>query len=251
METAKELYDAGGEADECPTYMVIYETLHNICKEQRSIVDNGVDLRVLSSAFGALPRLTEVCLSFCEAIQGDGLLSILTSDMTVAEDSYEYHVRVISDALHSARNGGVAIHTISLMGFNLPYYDTWDVPDLSSLAESLRKLLEPVPVLRLIYSKSPLALLSYCALDLSRLDMCHIVTEYNALRDFLEINKKTICSIGFHEVKTSGPSHLRSKLSELSSSMLCEMLEVPQSTPCRAADRGCLLCWKEGWMLLL
>ena len=52
--------DAGGEADEYPSYMVIYEALHDICKEQRSIIDKGVDLAVLCSTFGALPRLTEV-----------------------------------------------------------------------------------------------------------------------------------------------------------------------------------------------
>jgi hypothetical protein len=62
VETAKELYDAGGEADECPPYMVIYETVHSICKEQRNIVDSGADLSVLSSTLGALPRLTEVGL---------------------------------------------------------------------------------------------------------------------------------------------------------------------------------------------
>lgn len=35
VETAKDLYNARGEADECPSYMVIYETIHSACKEQR------------------------------------------------------------------------------------------------------------------------------------------------------------------------------------------------------------------------
>jgi len=84
VETAKELYDGGGGADEYPSYMVIYETLHDICEEQRSIMNNGVDLSVLSSTFGALPRLTEAGLSFCEAIEDDSSLSPFTAGMTTA-----------------------------------------------------------------------------------------------------------------------------------------------------------------------
>lgn len=152
VEEAKDLYDAGGEADECPSYMVIYETLHNICKDQRSIVDDVVDLSVLSSTFGALPRLTEVDMSFCEAVEGeDWLMSFFASDMVVAEESFEYHVRVASDAIQRARNRGAALHTISILGFNLPSYDTWEVPDLNTLSESLRKLLDSVRVLRLAH----------------------------------------------------------------------------------------------------
>jgi hypothetical protein len=252
VETAKELYDAGGEADECPPYMVIYETVHSICKEQRNIVDSGTDLSVLSSTFGALPRLTEVGLSFYEAIESDDALSwSFASDMIVAEEeSYEYHIRAVSDAIESTRKSGVTIHTISLSEFNLPYYSTWEVPDLSTLSESLGKLLESVQVLRLTRSNSPLELLSHSALNLHQLDMCHIVSKHNALEDFLETNKRSIRSVGFHDVKIAGSSQL-GRLSELSSSVLCQMLNVPQSTPCRAVDCGCLLFRKEGWRLLL
>jgi hypothetical protein len=55
VEIAKEFYDAGGKADECPLYIVIYETVHSIFKEQRNIMDKGVDLSTLSSTLGALP----------------------------------------------------------------------------------------------------------------------------------------------------------------------------------------------------
>lgn len=251
VETTKEIYDADGEADEYPSYMVIYKTLHDICKEQRSIVDNGVDRSVLSSTFGALPRLTEVGMSFCEAIEDDSSLSPFTPGMTTAEDSYEYHVRVVSDAIQSSRNKGAAIHTISLSEFDLPYYHTWEVPDLSTLSESLRKLLESIQVLRLSYSSSPLELLSHCALDIYQLDMCRVVAKHNVLEDFLEMNKGSIRSIGFHDVKITGSSRLESKLSGLSSSVLCKMLKVSQSSSCRAADCGCLPFRKEGWRMLL
>lgn len=77
-----------------------------------------------------------------------------------------------------------------------------------------------------------------------------MVAEHNALEDFLEINKRSIRSIGFHDVKITRSSPLESKLSELSSSMLCKMLKVSQSAPCQA-DCGCLPSRKEGWRLLL
>ncbi len=79
MEIAKELYDGGDDADESPSYMVIYETLHDICEMQRNIVDNGDDLSVLSSTLGALPRLTEVGLCFNKPLKvEDPLLSLQT-----------------------------------------------------------------------------------------------------------------------------------------------------------------------------
>src|SRR4051794_22097086 len=121
--------------------------------------------------------------------------------MTAAENSYEYHVRVVSNVIRSPRNNGIAIHTISLLPFYLPYYHTWEVPNLSTLSESLRKLLESVRVLRLIGSSSPLELLSQCALDLHQLDVCHVVAKYDALKDFVDTNKRYIRSIGFHDVQ--------------------------------------------------
>src|SRR5436853_1328220 len=103
-EEAKDLYDAGYPADECPPYMVIYETLHSVCEEQRNIVDSGVDLKMLSSAFTVLPQLTELSLSFCQTVEEEGWLeSYLALDMTMTQKSYEHHVRVVSNAILSAR----------------------------------------------------------------------------------------------------------------------------------------------------
>jgi hypothetical protein len=100
VETAKELYGAGDKAGKYPLYIVIYETVHSICNKQRNIIDSGTNLSVLLSTLGALPRLTEVGLSFCEAIESDNaLLLFFGSDMIMAEESYEYHIRVISDAI--------------------------------------------------------------------------------------------------------------------------------------------------------
>lgn len=155
--------------------------------------------------------------------------------MIGVEKSYEHDVQVVSDAIQSARDSGVAIHTISLLRFNLPYYYLWEVPDLSTLSESLRKLLEPIQVLRLDYSNSPLELLFHCVLNLLQLDMCYIVAQYSDLEDFLIGNKRSIRSIRFHDVKIKGLSELESQLPKMSSSMLCRMLNAPQSTQKAAA----------------
>ncbi|KAH7408852.1 hypothetical protein BKA64DRAFT_773287 [Cadophora sp. MPI-SDFR-AT-0126] len=136
----------------------------------RSIIDNGVDLSVLCLTFGALPRLTEVGLSSCEAIEDNLSPSPFTAGMTTAEDSYKYHLRVVSNTIQSSRNRGAAINTISLSEFDLPYYHVWEVLDLSTLSESLRKLLY-----------SPLELLSRCALDIYQLNICYMIVKHNAL----------------------------------------------------------------------
>jgi hypothetical protein len=253
VEAAKEVYDAGYEADEYPPYMVIYETVHRIFKEQCSIVDNGVDLSVLSSTLGALPRLTKLELSFCEAVEDDdATLSLFASGMTTAEESYEYHIRVVSDAIQFARNMGVAIYTICLSGFNLPYCHSWEVPKRTTLSESLRKLLEFVQILRLSGSNSPLELLSHCALNVHQLDMCCGVAKQSALKDYLETHKKSLRSIGFHDVhvELDRPNLSECGLSKLSSGMLCGILKVPPSA-CREADCGCLPFRKEGQRILL
>ena len=222
----KDLYDA-----DYPPYVAIYETIRSICKEQRGIVDEGIDLSVLSSILGALPRLKEVGLSFCDSIE---LENWFLPGMTMVEESYENHLGVISNAVKSARNRGIDIHTVSLLGFRFPFYD--ELPRLSTLLRSLEKLLEFVSVLRLTDSGFPLEVLSHCTMNLHRLDMCSLVVGRDALQNFLQRNK-SIQYIGFHDVKIVELS----QLSYLSSGLLCGILNMTQSTPSRTADCGCFL----------
>ncbi|KFY66238.1 hypothetical protein V496_02135 [Pseudogymnoascus sp. VKM F-4515 (FW-2607)] len=248
VDMSKEKYDAGYEADEFDSYMAIYKAVHDICSEQRSIVDEGADL-ILSSIFCALPLLQEVRLSFCEVLEDDDWL--LTSDMIIKEEFYRHHLQVVSSAIQSARSVGVAIHTVSLLHFELPYYHSWEQPNLGQLSESLRQLLGNIKVLRLRgVSDSVLELLSHCAFDLHQLDMCGVVAPEKVIKDIFETNKKSIRSIGFHDVGILGLKRQYSN-TPLSASMLCCMLGVPQSTLCRAADCGCLLWRKEGWRLMV
>ena len=70
MEHARHMYTSGIEADEIPHYITIYATLATTCGEQCSIINEGVDYTVLSSVFGALPRLREISLCFDHILQG-------------------------------------------------------------------------------------------------------------------------------------------------------------------------------------
>ena len=93
MKEAKDLYNAEYSADECPPYMVIYKTLHNVCEEQCNIVNKDVDLKMLSSTFTALSQLTELSLSFCQTVEEKSWLkSYLVLDMIMTEKSYKHHV---------------------------------------------------------------------------------------------------------------------------------------------------------------
>jgi hypothetical protein len=168
--------------------------------------------------------------------------------MIMKEEFYKHYLQVVSSAMQSARSIGVAIHTISLLGFDLPYDDLWQAPDLSSLSVPLRQLLEHIKVLRLRESDRALELLSHCALGLYQLDMCRVVVANESLKDFLKANKKTIQFIGFHNVTISTLSRLGSDC-PMTASILCNVLDVPAL--CQAADCGCVRWRKEGSRLLM
>lgn len=77
-----------------------------------------------------------------------------------------------------------------------------------------------------------------------------MVAPEEVIKYFFETNKKSIRSIGFHDVGILGLNRLDSN-TPLSASILCRMLGVPQSALCRAADCGCLLWRKVGWRLVV
>lgn len=103
--------------------------------------------------------------------------------------------------LRAARSRDVAIDTINLWDFDLPYFPLGEEPDLSTLSEALRQLLEDVKALRLCRSHCVLELLTHCALDLHRLDRVANPPD-SAFTEFLETNK-TIQSMGYHHVFAS------------------------------------------------
>jgi hypothetical protein len=247
VEEAKFRYDEGYGPDHCPPYMVIYSTVRRTCEEQRKIVDEAVDCTVLSSVFKRLPRLTEVGIHFRMTVKGQKWLESYScfSRMTMRTKSWEHHTRVVSHALWIAKYSGVSIQAINLLAFNL-----WasDKRQESALSEPLQELLGSVRILRLTASHSALNVLSLCALNLHHFDMCRMIVPHAALKDFLACNRKSIWSIGFHDVSVFD---LSSDCTEPFSDVLCRMLEMPQSMLCRAAGRCCPYSPKQRWRLLL
>jgi hypothetical protein len=251
VDLEKELYDADGDEHECPSYIAIYNAVYGICREQRRIIDNGTDL-VLSSIFAALPLLKEVRLCFYGALEGcSWVLQSLSWDMVMEDELYHHHLQVVTRAIQSARSKGIAVHTFCLWNFEFPWYYPLDLPTVSSLSDSLRQLLEHIKVLRLRGSKCVIKLLSHCALDLHQLDMCRMAISDTALVDFLETNKRTLQSIGFHDVTIWTSKKLLKSSLPMTRSTLCSVLNIPQCTPCWADDCRCIPWETEGSRLLL
>lgn len=194
-------------------------------------------------------------MSFCQTLEEcDWVLQSLIPDMIMEEDFYKHHLQVVSTAMNSARSMGVAIHTVRLLDYELPYVDRWETPGLNSLSVLLRQLLEHTKVLRLHRSHCVLRLLSKYALDLHQLDMCGLEVVDEFMEKFLEVNKKTIRSIGFHNetiLRPSWPGSRQGSRCPMTASVLCNMLKIPLSTPCRASDCGCHPWRKEGSRLLM
>lgn len=248
VDTAKAQYDAGNDSNDFPAYMAVYEFARDICEEPRSIVDGGADLNMLS-IFCELPLLREVVLSFDET-PGDGFC-LLNSEALCEDELYLHHLQVVASAIQNAYRKGMAVDTVSLRGFSLPYFHSWENPELHFLTESFRLLLDGVKVLHLRQSGCVLELLSACTLQLRQLDMCNLTTADVVLTDFLQANKKTIRSIGFHKVDiwASSPRLTSSRL--MTASILRSMLDLPQHTPCETVKCDCLSWRNEGSRLVI
>lgn len=140
----------------------IYETIYSACKEQRSIVDNGLDLPVPSSTFGA-PRVTDMGLAFYGGDRRGGLAAVVFRlrhgrCRRVLRIPCAGHPR--GSPVYQKYSRGVTIYTISLSFSNLPYYHTWEVPHLSTLSKSPSELLQSAKDLGVNDSSSALELLT-------------------------------------------------------------------------------------------
>jgi hypothetical protein len=235
--------------------MAIYDTLATTCDEQCSIVDEGVDYIILSSVLGALPRLREIFLHFDQIPQGQEWLTrfLQYSQMTMHERSCQHHIRVVSNALRRARNRGIQVQAVNLSGLCCSARDTRQKYFWGRLSEPLTELLGSAQVFRVARSSYVVEVLSQCALTLRQFDMCHIVVRDESLKMFLQRNKKSLRSIGFHNVSNSQLDQSGISISKLSSDMLRRMLNVvPHSAPCQVTDcDGCPRPRPKGWRLAL
>ncbi|OAA74258.1 CP2 transcription factor [Akanthomyces lecanii RCEF 1005] len=174
-------------AEDFPSYMYIYETVCDICKQQCSIIDEGADL-LLSSVFCALPLLKEVSLYFCETLAFDH--GPLNRDAR-KDEPYQYHLEAVTNAIHNARRRGVAIHSIGLYALDFPDIHTGEEPSMAIVLKSLRRLLKDMIVLRLRGRECIFKLLSHGALGIHQLEMCGMQVADTTLKDFLQANEET------------------------------------------------------------
>lgn len=91
-------------SDECPSYMLLYDVLRDMCEEQRDIVENCMDRLALSSIITRLPRLETVNLCFCRTIEEEEWVGSILSHNLTQEGSCEYHSSAIRNAAQVARD---------------------------------------------------------------------------------------------------------------------------------------------------
>ncbi len=249
VEEAKELYDCGYPADECPPYMVIYETLRTICENQQEILENHKNIDVLSSVLAALPRLRELELDFCPSIdEPQWVDSYLSLGMTAKEVSNTYHIQAVTKALQRRSECMAPLVTIGLSSLDLPHYSSWELPKFPSLSGALELLLEHCTTLRITGDSAPLELLSRSTVKLRQLILGHVNISYTVWREFLETNRQTIISIGFYD------THLirgLAEVQELSPKLLPAVLPGFAFSTKKSTDYWKMPYWETGWIIQL
>lgn len=251
VEEAKELYDCGHPADECPPYMVIYETLRTICKNQQGIMEEHRDIDVLSSVLAALPRLTEIELNFCQSIdEPQWVDSYLSLGMTAKEMSNTHHLQTLTKALQKRSELRDSLVTIELSSMELPYFSPWETPRFPGLSGALECLLELCTALRITGGSAPLELLSHTTVKIRQLILGHLTIQFETLREFLKTNRQTLFSFGFYDTRLLKGDAL-SEIHRLSPKLLPAVLhdfifDVRQST-----DYWTLPYWETGWIVRL
>ncbi|KAL5335654.1 hypothetical protein BJX70DRAFT_401434 [Aspergillus crustosus] len=251
VEEAKELYDCGQPADECPPYMVIYETLRTICENQQEIMENHRDIDILSSVLAALPRLTEMELDFCQSIDvPEWVDSYLSLDMTAKEVSNTHHLQTVTKALQRRSEPNTTLVTIKLSSLQLPHYSPSELPNFPGLSGALERLLEQCTTLLITGSSAPLKLLSHTTVKLRQLILGRVTIPLTMLREFLKTNRQTIVSFGFYDtrlIKGDASSEIYHLFPKLLPAVLHDFtFNVQKST-----DYWTVPYWETGWIVQL
>ncbi|KAF7720133.1 Uncharacterized protein PECH_001153 [Penicillium ucsense] len=92
-------------SDECPSYMLIYDVLQDICEEQQEIMSESMDKHTLLHVFSKLVRLQTLTVCFCPTVEEEEWVGAVLARGLTMEDSCEYHSRVIHDAIEASRRG--------------------------------------------------------------------------------------------------------------------------------------------------
>ncbi|KAJ5450745.1 uncharacterized protein N7458_007194 [Penicillium daleae] len=101
--------------DDCPSYMLVYDVLRDICEEQQEIIRDDLDKTALFSIFARLPRLRTMSLSFCPTIEEEEWIGSVLARGLTKEESCEYHSRAIRNAIEIARDSTSTESTVRVL----------------------------------------------------------------------------------------------------------------------------------------
>jgi hypothetical protein len=108
---------------------------------------------------------------------------------------------VVSAALVSAKDRCLPLQKVQLINSSLSCNFGRQNQKPHSLTISLAKLVESVPSLQLLQSRSALSLLSHTHLVISQLNLCDTVLERDSVEQFLRSNVKALLSISIHDAE--------------------------------------------------
>jgi hypothetical protein len=246
---AKRHYDYGYPPKQYPHYMTIFLSLQKICKKQTLIIERGLDQEALAMAFRAFPYLRELTMHFCVTMGTTSWLELYVDlAVSVTEKSYAHHLQVILDASCARSRWGLSqVNAIHLLGLQVQNGQHFDISELMSLSASLRELMSSTRVFKVTRSDSALDLLSHCELNIEQFDMCETMVNYRTLKRLLTTNRKSICSIGFHNVLVSGMPLQDQTLPFLNVDLLCQLIDSQEGMQGQEAYCHCCSqqkCWR-------
>lgn len=222
-------------------YLLVFDTFKSICQEQLTIVENCEDQTSLSNALKNLPQLMEVGLIFCPTLKlNDWIESYM--DQTISNSTVRHHLQVVSNALKTAKDCGIIIHTIHVSDLELSYGSSlWQNQDLQLLRIYLRDLLTYASNFRLSGSGSPLKVLTSIDLDLRHLELCQFTVTQKVFLEFIQQKLDSIDSVRCHNVHLIGTNGNEYRFVGLSSP--CDNFEFSMI---RVTASSCAICLKEG-----
>jgi hypothetical protein len=182
-----------------PPFMVLFDNLRRICREQHSIIQRGMDQATLVRGVQSFSHLREFKVHFCSALEREDCFEyFIGMDMTMVSRSYIHHFRTISVALSCTKLSRLDVLHLSDLRIPKGHLTAADTGDLSRyLGESLWR----IKTLKLTRSEWAMQVLQYCNLKITQLDICGMTIDYTALQGF--IAHGPLRSVGFHDILIS------------------------------------------------
>lgn len=121
----------------------MYEELARICREQREVLDESLDLKSMVSILDRLPRLKAIDITFKSATS-QWLRPLLYRGMTTDDEgSYQHHLGVVLTAWGTTGN-----YTFKLKGLQLARTFLERYPNFSHISRSIPHIVHPTDAIR-------------------------------------------------------------------------------------------------------